>query len=178
MRDMKVKSWNNKGLFWNKVHFRLMNRKPSWPVLWYAQLSVCGMICDLLLPQICFSIVPPPRPLIRTSQMSRLYICNSKLARSNVITLFCHPQIWISQWVCWEEEGEKKETCLTSLKNQCLSTALRSSLTGKGIHTHLAAIVGSKKTNHNIIDVLKKEKKTTTDDSTIDNLCSHPERKS
>lgn len=124
------------------------------------------------------SPLSPPRPLIRTSQMSRLYICNSKLARSNVITLFCHPQIWISQWVCWEEEGEKKETCLTSLKNQCLSTALRSSLTGKGIHTHLAAIVGSKKTNHNIIDVLKKEKKTTTDDSTIDNLCSHPERKS
>ena len=69
-------------------------------------------------------------------------------------------------------------------QNQCLSTALRSSLTGKGIHTHLAAIVGSKMTNHNIIDVLKKKKKkkkkkkTTTDDRTIDNLCSHPERKS
>lgn len=46
---------------------------------------------------------------------------------------------------------------------------------GKGIHKHLAAIVGSKMTNHNIIDVLKK---TTTDDSTIDNLCSHPQRKS
>lgn len=46
-------------------------------------------------------------------------------------------------------------------QNQCLSTALRSSLTGKGIHTHLAAIVGSKMTNHNIIDVLKKRLQTT-----------------
>lgn len=34
-------------------------------------------------------------------------------------------------------------------------------MTGKGIHAPLAAIVGSKKTNHNIIDVLKKGLQTT-----------------
>lgn len=35
-------------------------------------------------------------------------------------------------------------------------------MTGKGIHAHLAAIVGSKMTNHNIIDVLKNPRLQTT----------------
>lgn len=142
-----------------------------------ASLCVCG-ICDLLLPQICFSIVP--KTLIRTSQMSRLHICNSKLARSmvNVITLFVIPRFEFHNECVQKRRREEKKTGKMSdfSQNQCLSTALRSFLTGKGIHTHLAAIVSSKMTNHNIIDVLKK--KTTTDDRTIDNLCSHPERKS
>lgn len=139
-------------------------------------LCVCvwGGVCDLLLPQICFSIVL--KTLLRTSQMSRLHICNSKLARSmvNVITVFVIPRFEFHNECVQRRKKTGKMSDFS--QNQCLSTALRSFLTGKGIHTHLASIVSSKMTNHNIIDVLKK--KTTTDDRTIDNLCSHPERKS
>lgn len=119
-------------------------------------------ICDLLLPQICFPIVP--ETLIRTSQMSGLHICNSKLTRSmiNVITLFVIPRFeFHNEYVEKKREGEKTGKMSDFSQNQCLSTALRSSLTRKGIHMHLAAIVGCKMTNHNIIDVLKKRLQTT-----------------
>lgn len=58
--------------------------------------------------KICFSIVPPPRPWFRTSQMSRLHICNSKLARSNVITLFVIPRFEFHNERVGEEERKKK----------------------------------------------------------------------
>lgn len=78
-------------------------------------LSVCG-ICDLLLPQICFCIVS--KTLVRTSQISRLHICNSNLARSmvSVITLFVIPRFEFHN-ECVQEEGDKKlERFLTPLK--------------------------------------------------------------
>lgn len=65
----------------------------------------------------------------------------------------CHPPD-LNFTVCvWRRAEKKLERRLTSLKNQ---SALCYTLTGKGIHTHSAAIVGSKMTNHNIIDVLKR----------------------
>lgn len=122
-----------------------------------------------------------PETLTRTSQMTRSHICNSKLCNHSVLSS-SDLNFTMSVWRRGGEKGgnkKRKHVWLLSLslskkkKNQCLSTAHRSSLTGKAIQMHLAAIVGSKKTNHNIIDVLP-----TTDGRTIDNLCSHPERKS
>lgn len=94
-----------------------------------------------------------------TSQMSRLHICNSKLARSmvNVITLFV-----ILRFEFHNEHVEKsrregknwKDVWLLSKSMSFNSPPIL--FEGKGIHKHLAAIVGSKMTNHNIIDVLKK----------------------
>lgn len=50
-----------------------------------------------------------PRPWFVLAKCWGWNICNSKLARSNVITLFCHPQIWISQWAKEVKEGRGKK---------------------------------------------------------------------
>lgn len=99
-----------------------------------------------------------------TSQMSRLHICNSKLARSmvNVITLFV-----ILRFEFHNEHVEKSRREEKNWKDVWLLSKSMSFnsppilFEGKGIHKHLAAIVGSKMTNHNIIDVLKKRLQTT-----------------
>lgn len=86
-------------------------------LIWMLEVFLCLGMCsfhaacftwNLLLAHICFSIVP--ETLSRTSQMPRLCICNSKLARSNVITVFVIPRFEFHN-----EYETRRKMSLTSL---------------------------------------------------------------
>lgn len=86
-------------------------------LIWMLEVFLCLGMCsfcaacftwNLLLPHICFSIVP--ETLSRTSQLPRLCICNSKLARSNVITVFVSPRFEFHN-----EYETRRKMSLTSL---------------------------------------------------------------
>lgn len=163
IRNMKEKS--NKGLFlffwlniWNilTIHF-LINGKPSRPVLWSLSVQRCSLrVVSATYYFLKFASPLSPRPWFALAKCRGCtFATQTSQINGEHNHSICHTQIWISQCV-WREEERRTGKMSDFSLNQCLSTALRSSLTGKGIHTHLAAIVGSKMTNHNIIDVLKK----------------------
>lgn len=135
----------------------------SYKIKWFKCLAIP-------LPQICFPIVP--KTLIHTSQMLRLHICNSKLARSmvNIITRFVIPRFEFHNEQM--RRVKKMARCLASIKINVFqqpSAPLSRKRAFMCIWRPLSAAKWL------IITSLMCWKKKLSSNG---NLCSHPERKS